>query len=309
METDSGIYPLTILLMGVMSSAGPLIVVLILLVLSATISSSEVALFSLTPQQKADLRNSKSGTDQAIIDLLEKPDRETGPKKLLASILIANNALNIAIVLLATDLTSQWLEGVEGWKRIVIELVAITFVLVLFGEVIPKVYATGNNLTVARFMALPLKFIVKLCTPLSWALMRSSASLEHRLKSNVKGNISVDELGHALELTADDNRSDEEHKILEGIVTFGAKEAHQIMTPRTDIAAVWESNSFREVMDAVLEKGYSRLPVFRSSSDEIAGFLFIKDLLPYIDETDFAWKTIIKPPFYVPENKRLDDLL
>ena len=158
-------------------------------------------------------------------------------------------------------------------------------------------------------MALPLKFIVKLCTPLSWALMRSSASLENRLKSNVKGNISVDELGHALELTADDNRSDEEHKILEGIVTFGAKEAHQIMTPRTDIAAVWESNSFREVMDAVLEKGYSRLPVFRSSSDEIAGFLFIKDLLPYIDETDFAWKTIIKPPFYVPENKRLDDLL
>jgi putative hemolysin len=295
--------------MGVMSSAGPLVVVLVLLVLSATVSSSEVALFSLTPQQKADLRNSKSSTDQAIIDLLEKPDRETGPKKLLASILITNNAINIAIVLLATDVTSLWLEGIEGWQRIAIELVAITFVLVLFGEVIPKVYATGNNLTVARFMALPLKFIVRVCTPLSWALMRSSASLENKLKSNAKGNISVDELGHALELTADDNRTDEEHKILEGIVTFGAKEASQVMTPRTDISAVWESNSFREVMDAVLEMGYSRLPVFRSSSDDVAGFLFIKDLLPYIDETDFDWKSIIKPPFYVPENKRLDDLL
>lgn len=295
--------------MGVLSSAGPLIVVLILLIVSATISSSEVALFSLTPQQKADLRNSKSKTDEAILDLLEKPDRESAPKKLLASILITNNALNIAIVLLATDITSKWLVGVEGWQRIVIELVAITFVLVLFGEVIPKVYATGNNLTVARFMAIPLKFAVKICTPLSWVLMRSSSTLENKLKSNIKGNISVDELGHALELTADDNRTDEEHKILEGIVTFGAKEARQIMTPRTDIAGVWESDSFQEVMQTVLDKGYSRLPVFRSSSDEIAGFLFIKDLLPYIDETDFDWKGIIKPPFYVPENKRLDDLL
>lgn len=298
-------------LLSIFSSAGPLVLVLLLLVISATISSSEVALFSLTPSQKVVLRSSKVSSDNHIIDLLEKPDRETGPKKLLATILIANNAINIAIVLLATKITNEWFpEGQYAeWVKTMIELVVITFILVLFGEVIPKVYATGNNLQVSRFMALPLKFIMRLFQPFSWVLMRTSPMLERQLKKSAKGNISVDELGHALQLTQDDERTEEEHKILEGIVTFGNKEVGQIMTPRTDIVAVWESDSFQAVMTTVMDKGYSRLPVFKSSSDEIVGFLFIKDLLPYIEETDFEWKEIVKSPFYVPENKRLDDLL
>jgi len=129
------------------------------------------------------------------------------------------------------------------------------------------------------------------------------------MKSRVRSNISVDELGHALELTVDDERTDEEHKILEGIVTFGEKEASQIMTPRTDIVFLRLSDPFSDVMATVLDKGYSRMPVVKDSPDEISGFLFVKDLLPYIDETDFHWHELIKQPFYVPENKKIDDLL
>ena len=293
------------------SNTGPLVAVLLLILCSALISSSEVALFSLTPAQRADLVNSKHASDQRILALLETPDRENGPKRLLATVLIANNAVNIAIVLISSQLTASWFAAGEypEWLRTMIDVVAITFVIVLFGEVIPKVYATGNNIQVARFMAVPLDVIRRLCSPLTWFLMRSSSLLETRLKNKVRSNISVDELGHALELTADDGRTEEEHKILEGIVTFGGKEAAQIMTPRTDIVFLSIDQSFQEVLTMVLEKGYSRIPVIKDSTDEIAGFLFIKDLLPHIDKEEFDWQSLIMQPFYVPENKMIDDLL
>lgn len=293
------------------TSSGPLILVLVLLVISALISSSEVAMFSLSPGDLNDLRSSKSAPDQAIMELLEKPDKQQAPTKLLATILIANNAVNIAIVLLASELSGQWFpNGVyTEWVKTLIDVVAITFVIVLFGEVIPKVYATSNPVKVARLMAFPLKYIQKLCSPLTSGLMFLSSNLESLIKTSGKGNISVDELGHALELTVDDHLSDEENKILEGIVTFGTKEARQIMTPRTDIAFLWIEDPFEDVMKTVMDKGYSRLPVYRTSPDEIEGFLFIKDLLPYIDHTSFDWQTLIKKPFFVPENKMIDDLL
>ncbi|MFM7726825.1 MAG: CNNM domain-containing protein, partial [Flavobacteriales bacterium] len=232
------------------SNTGPLVAVLLLILCSALISSSEVALFSLTPAQKADLVNSKHASDQRILALLETPDRENGPKRLLATVLIANNAVNIAIVLISSQLTSSWFAAGDypEWLSTMIDVVAITFVIVLFGEVIPKVYATGNNVQVARFMAMPLEVIRRLCSPLTWFLMRTSSLLETRLKEKVRSNISVDELGHALELTADDGRTEEEHKILEGIVTFGGKEAAQIMTPRTDIVFLSIDQSFQEVL-------------------------------------------------------------
>ena len=288
-----------------------MVLVLLFLLCSALISSSEVALFSLSPSQKADLTTSKNANDRNILDLLELPDREQGPKRLLATVLIANNAFNIAIVLLATQLSDTWLppDQYESWVKTLVDVVVITFVIVLFAEVIPKVYATGNNLQVSRFMALPLKAIQRLLMPLTWFLMRTSRFLEESMKSRVRSNISVDELGHALELTVDDERTDEEHKILEGIVTFGEKEASQIMTPRTDIVFLRLSDPFSDVMATVLDKGYSRMPVVKDSPDEISGFLFVKDLLPYIDETDFHWHELIKQPFYVPENKKIDDLL
>lgn len=268
-------------------------------------------MFSLSPSQRATLVHSDSSSDKHILDLLELPDKQTGPKRLLATILIANNAVNIAIVLIAQELVSTWFLYTDYpmWMRTFIDVVAITFVIVLFGEVIPKVYATGNNLQVARFMAMPLKVIQWFLMPVTRMLMKTSGILEQRLKATGKGNISVDELGHALELTADDERTAEEHKILEGIVTFGAKEAGQIMTPRTDIAFLQQSFSFSEVMAIVMEKGYSRLPVIRNSADDVVGFLFVKDLLPVSDLTDFDWNTLVKPPFFVPENKKIDDLL
>ncbi len=268
-------------------------------------------MFSLSPTQRAELSESKVAADKRIIELLEQPDREQGPKKLLATILIANNAINIAIVLLSTQLASQWIPDGQyaSWVKTLVDVVVITFFIVLFGELMPKVYATGNNLQVARAMSLPLKGIQKLLSPLTWFLMGTSSILEHALRNQVKSNISVDELGHALELTADDERTDEEHKILEGIVTFGGKESGQIMTSRMDIAFLRHDNTFTEVMEIVLDKGYSRLPVMKESPDDIAGFLFIKDLLPYIDETEFRWQQLIKQPFFVPENKKIDDLL
>lgn len=299
------------ILLSVLSSTGPLVLVLLLLLCSALISSSEVAMFSLTPSQRADLASSKVAADQRILALLETPDRANGPKRLLATILIANNAVNIAIVLLSSQLTAQLFASgaFPEWAQTLVDVVLITFVIVLFGEVIPKVYATGNNLQVARFMAFPLEIIRRLCSPLTWFLMRSSALLEGRLRNKVRSNISVDELGHALELTADDGRTEEEHKILEGIVTFGGKEAAQIMTPRTDMVVLSLDNSFAVVLEIVLEKGYSRIPVIKDSMDEIAGFLFIKDLLPYIDRTEFEWQQLVMQPFFVPENKKIDDLL
>jgi len=297
--------------LSILSSTGPILLVLLLLLCSSLISSSEVAMFSLSPTQKAELNDSKNASDQRILELLETPDKEQGPKQLLATILIANNALNIAIVLIASELSSAWFPPGQypEWLLTMIDVVVITFIIVLFGEVIPKVYATGNNLQVARFMSLPLELIKRICSPITWFLMRTSAALEGRMKNKVRSNISVDELGHALELTVDDERTEEEHKILEGIVTFGGKEAGQIMTSRVDVVFLHSDDTFSDVMNTVLEKGYSRIPVMRDSPDDIAGFLFVKDLLPYIDETDFQWQQLIKQPFFIPENKKIDDLL
>ncbi|MFM7105354.1 MAG: CNNM domain-containing protein, partial [Flavobacteriales bacterium] len=291
---DDGIAPL--FLVTFWSSIGPLALVLLLIFISAMISGSEVALFSLTPSQKNQLRESPSSVDRRVIELLEDPDRELAPRKLLATILIVNNAVNIAIVLLASQLTETWFAGSHypPWVMTVVDVFAITFVIVLFGEVVPKVYATTGNLQVARIMALPLKFLNRLCAPFTWLLLKSSAMIERGVKKKIRSNISVDELGHALELTADDGRSEDENRILEGIVTFGGKEAGQIMTPRTQVVLLDSSMSFAEVLKVVRDKGFSRLPVSREESpDKIEGFLFIKDLLGHLKEDDFHWQSLI----------------
>lgn len=310
METIPLFYISEIIILGVLSSTGPFLLVLLLLLCSALVSSSEVAIFSLSPTQKSELAESKSTSDQRILELLETPDRVRGPKKLLATILIANSAINIAIILLATQLTAELLPvSVPDWMRTLVDVVLITFVIVLFCEVIPKVYATGNNIQVARLMAGPLKIVQNLLSPVTWFLMGTSSMLERGLRNRVHSNISVDELGHALKLTADDERTEEEHKILEGIVTFGEKEASQIMTSRMDITFLRHTDSFSQVLETVLNKGYSRMPVMSDSPDAISGFLFIKDLLPYLDAAEYDWQQLIKQPFFVPENKKIDDLL
>jgi gliding motility-associated protein GldE len=289
----------------------PLVIVLILLVCSALFAGSEVAVFSLSPAQKEELRESKDRNAEMIIDLLEKPDREQGPRQLLATITLANNTVNIAIVLLSTRIVTEIfpVNNSPEWLVFLIHVVIVTFVLVLFGEVIPKIYATSHNMGFARFMALPLTITGQIFKPITWLLMRISRVFEDKMNRKQGGNISVDDLGHALELTADDNRSEEEHKILEGIVTFGEKEVGQIMTSRLDIVSLNTDLTFGEVLEIIIEKGYSRMPVYHESPDVIEGFLFIKDLLPYTDESEFDWQKVIRPPYFVPENKKIDDLL
>jgi putative hemolysin len=275
-----------------------------LLVLSALISGSEVAFFSLSPQDIESARESKSKKDSILITLLSKP------KKLLATILISNNFINIAIVILSSYLSYNLLNiDMTTISGFLIQVVAVTFLILMFGEVIPKVYANINSLGFARTMSQYILVLEKAFSPLSSILLKSTKIIEQRLGKN-KGNISVSHLEHALELTSDEETSSDEQKILEGIVTFGNTDATQIMCPRIDMFAISSSMRFDELIPEILDNGYSRIPVYQKDIDNIIGILYIKDLLPHINAgKNFNWKRLIKPVFFIPENKKIDDLL
>ncbi len=287
-----------------------IVVVLLLLLCSAAISSSEVALFSFTPEQRKKIDEADKGALLKIQQLTSTPDKEKATRSILATILITNNAVNIAIVLLSTSLMEQWFppEMFSPLMATIIHVVLVTFVIVMFGEVIPKVYATSNNLQIASIMVGPLVVLQKIFAPLSWLLIKAGNLLQKNIKSRVE-TISVNELGHALALTQNEMRSPEERKILEGIVTFGEKNVSQIMTPRTDLAMLNEGWNMSEIMRQIREKGYSRWPVCKQNIDDIRGVLHIKDLLPHIDNPEFEWHSVIRPGKFVPETKKIDDLL
>lgn len=297
--------------LSVFNSASAIVLVLLLLLCSALISASEVALFSLSPAQKEEIAASEDSKSKNVIRLLEEPDKSSAPKRLLATILIANNAVNIAFVLVSSGLTGALFAGMhtEPWVRVFVEVAVITFIILMFGEIIPKVFASGNNIVVARFMATPLLVIQRILSPISWLLLGLGRVIENRMGTPDAGNISVDDLGHALELTQDEHRTQGEHRILEGIVTFGEKEVGQIMTPRMDIASLHNEEPYADVLAQITDKGYSRWPVYGKSMDEIIGFLFVKDLLPHLDDQEFHWQQLIRPAFFVPEHKKIDDLL
>lgn len=282
----------------------------VLLALSGLISGSEIAFFSLSPTQRMDLRDSTDRNCQRVVQLLEEPDLEQGSKSLLATILIANNFINIAIVLISTLVAGQVLpSGMTQLEELVWNIGVITFLIVLFGEVIPKVYATSHNVQLSKLTALPLSGIKKLVNPLGRILIRSSKFLEGSASQSNGINISVDELGHALELTNDDDRSDEEQKILEGIVKFGSKDAKQIMTSRVDMIGFSHETTFPELLSHIKRAGFSRLPIYQNSLDEIVGILYSKDLLPHLHTEEFEWQILVRSPFIVTENKKIDDLL
>lgn len=285
------------------------VVVMILLLCSALVSGSEVAYFSLSPGNMAELEDAQDSNSQRVVTLLEQPDREKASKWLLATILIANNFINIAIVLTSTFVTDNLFPAdLDGWIAFVLHVVVVTFLIVLFGEVIPKVYATSNSLTLARIMSLPLTILGKILRPLSRFLISSTKFIDDKFQSN-NSNISVDELEQALELTQDEDRSTEEHKIFEGIVNFGSKDVKQIMTSRMDIAAFATDTSYEDLISGILDFGFSRIPVYGKSLDEILGILYIKDLLPHLTEPKEDWMSLLRTPFFVPENKKIDDLL
>lgn len=283
------------------------IIIILLLVFSALASGSEAAFFSLGPAEKEELKNDNSKTSDLILKLLN------APQELLATILITNNFVNVGVVILSSSILAEVypVEGSNETIRFIVEVVGITLVLLLIGEVIPKIYASKNAITFVRITALPLNTIRTL-PPISWlkAFLVNGTNLIQKAAKKKGVKITSDELEKALELTKEDNASEEEHKILEGIVKFGNTVARQIMRSRLDMVAIEKDCVFPDVLNIILEAGYSRMPVYEDRQDNVVGILYIKDLLPHLNQSeDFDWKQLIRKPFFIPENKKIDDLL
>ena len=284
-----------------------IVIILILLAASALISGAEVAFFSLTPADFEPDLHKRSQKEQILIALLDKP------KKLLATILVANNAVNIAIVLLFDSLIDTAFGDSEFVFydinfRFVFEVVIVTFLILLMGEILPKVYASRNRVAFSHFMAYPIQFLDKALSPLNIP-MRNITNYLHEKLGEQRSGISVDQLSQALELTSQHDTTREEQKILQGIVTFGNTDTKQVMRPRMDIFAINESSTYKEIIPVIIENGYSRIPVYKDNIDSVTGILYVKDLLPYIKSENFEWQSLLREPYFVPENKKLDDLL
>lgn len=286
------------------------VALIVLLISSALISGSEIAFFSLSQTDLNELSNNGK-EENIVVTLLERP------RKLLATILITNNFINILIVLLFASL-AETLFGNFNLDlnlyffivpvRFLIEIILVTFLILLFGEVLPKVYASRNALRFSRVMSKFIHSVNIFLTPFSLPLISLTKWVEKKLGS--KGtNFSVETLSQALELTSQDATNKDEQKILQGIVNFGNTETVQIMIPRIDIFALSDAETYETVLDKILKNGYSRNPVYKENIDNIIGVLYAKDLLAHLNKKDFAWQDLIRDPFFVPENKKLDDLL
>ena len=280
-----------------------IIILFVLLLISALISGSEVVFSSLSQSELDRASDTKSKRLNLAVKLLENP------KKLLASLLIANNFINILIVLLFAYI-GEFIFSVitTPLLKFTVEVVIVTFLILLFGEVLPKVYASRNKEKIAKLMAYPLYILDSFLTPISIPLIGVTSSIEKKLNKR-QSNLSVEKLSQALELTSDDATTKEEQKLLKGIVSFGNTETGQIMTPRIDIFAISEDDSYENIIANIVDKGFSRNPVYGESIDDVIGILYAKDLLPYLNNKNFNWKKLIREPYFVPENKKLDDLL
>ena len=279
------------------------VALLILLICSALVSGTEVAFFGLSQTDIIKASESKLNQQKLVLKLLNNP------KKLLATILIANNFINILVVLVFAYIGEFVFASITPEiLKFLIEVVLVTFLILLFGEVLPKVYATRNSLKFASFMAYPINILNSLLSVISLPLMSLTNSIENRLGKK-QSNLSVEKLSQALELTSDEATTKDEQKILEGIVSFGNTETGQIMTPRIDIFAISDDESFSNIVSNIVKKGFSRNPVYKENIDEIIGVLYAKDLLPHLNKNNFNWISLIREPYFVPENKKLDDLL
>ena len=279
-------------------------IMLLLLIMSALVSGSEVAFFSMSHDDINKCKVSTSPAEQLIITLLKRP------KKLLATILILNNFINVAIVTLSTFVTWEITGTKETEGLMIVALTSvITFLIVFYGEIVPKVYANQNNVVFAKRMGPFLVAAQKFFSPLAWLLMSISKIIERRVEQ--KGfNISVDELHQALEITSTPETTDEEKGILKGIVNFGTLSVRQVMKSRMDITAFDIEDDYHTLMDRINKNGFSRIPVYRDTIDKIEGVLYVKDLLPHTDEKDdFNWQSLLRPGFFVPESKKVDSLL
>ena len=278
---------------------------LFLLICSALISGAEVAFFSLQLKSLEELYDTDNENEvKKVIELLKKP------KRLLATVLVVNNFINIAIVLLFSLMSKAFLSGIENPViQLIIEVGVITFIILIFGEILPKIYANRNALAFSKMMA-PLIIILDqyLLFWITYPMSRTTTFIEKRLGD--KGNqFSIDKLSQALELTDDDETTTDEQRILEGIVNFGNTDTREVMCPRMDMFALSDDLTMEEIIPIISEQGFSRIPVYTEKKDTIKGILYVKDLLPNIHLEKFHWQKLLKQPLYVPENKKLDDLL
>ena len=286
-----------------------IVILLVLLICSALISGAEVAFFSLTATDfnVKSIDNSPTRKLEIVQKLLSKP------KKLLATILVANNFINIAIVLLFASLSDLLFSGINNQFygisiRFILEVGLVTFLILLFGEILPKIYASRNKVSFSKFMAYPLKGLDTLLSPISNPMQSAIKLIELRFGKQ-KSSISVNQLSQALKLTSEEDTTQEEQKILQGIVTFGNTDTKQVMKPRLDIFALNEKTPYKNILPEIIKHGYSRIPVYKNNIDTITGILYVKDLLPYIDSEILDWTSLKRDPYFFPENKKLDDLL
>lgn len=273
----------------------------ILLIGSALISGSEVALFSLS---KSDIKSKLDLKSFSIIsNLLEQPN------KLLATILIVNNLINIGIVILFTRIGESLFVNINSpILKFILEIVVATFLILLFGEILPKIYASRNNINFSRLIAYPLRILDIIFSPLSFPMQKFSNYIKDSLAIQ-NSNISIDQISHALDLTRPEDTTQQEQKILKGIVNFGNIETKEIMRPRIDIFALEMGINSEEVLRSIVATNFSRIPVYDDNLDKIIGVLHIKDLLPFLDTKEFKWKELLREPLFIPENKKLDDLM
>ena len=280
-----------------------LVVIVILLLFSALISASEVAYFSLSPSEKQKITGRSTKKNNYTFKNLESPEQ------LLATVLVANNFVNVGVVILSSFTIDSLIDfSNEPILGFVFQVIIISFIILLIGEIIPKVYATKHALKFARFISLPLFYLIKLLRPFNSLLIFSTSFVNKRIHSNNQ-HISVDQLSQALELTSQLELK-EDQEILKGIVKFGNKSVVEIMCSRVDVVSADIKDSYTKIMKMITETGFSRIPVYSDTFDNIKGILYIKDILPHIHKgTTFRWQSIIRPPFYVPETKKIDDLL
>ena len=277
----------------------PFVSCLLLLICSGLISGSEVALFALSPTDKKQIQMSSAKKHRLIIKLIESP------KMLLATILISNNLINITIIIISSLLFNNYLPAHNPTFNFIFQIFFTTFLILLFGEVIPKTYANRNPLLVSEIMAIPLTFLQRVLYPFSNILVKSTNIINSSFRK--KSSLSVQNLSKAVNITSD--TEEKEKKFLKGIIQFGQTDVKQIMKARIDIIALNINTSFNEVIKIILSSGYSRIPVYENTIDQVKGVLYIKDLLPYFDVKEYDWSSVIREPFFVPESKKIDDLL
>ncbi len=277
-------------------------IIVLLLLSSALVSGSEVAFFSLSPVDIDKLKSENTSSSNQTIELLKNPEH------LLATILISNNFVNVAIVIISTWLTDNMVdfEQSPSWFSFLFKIVLVTFLLLLFGEIIPKVYAAKYARRFAVLMSRPMFILSKLFKPLSFFLVKSTSLVNKRLKKR-KPEISMDDLSNAIYLA--ENEIKENKKILEGIVSYGNTVASEIMKPRVDVVAFDITTPFDVLLEKIKEHNYSRIPIYTETFDNVKGILYIKDLLPHYHKKNFHWQSLLRPPYFVPESKKINDLL